>query len=109
MARCRPAPEGWGPWARWLRHSLLTDRSGYARRSCLASQPNSLQQNRKLFLHGPLVDLPAQVYVTEKEVRVELHRRTHLPILLASGLCDKPVEIPWWEGKRLRLTTYTGL
>ena len=62
---------------------------------------------RRVF--SDLVDLPAQVYVTEKEVRVELHRRTHLPILLASGLCDKPVEIPWWEGKRLRLTTYTGL
>jgi hypothetical protein len=61
---------------------------------------------RRVF--SDLVDLPAEVYVTEREVRVEFHRRTHLPILLASGLCDRPVTIPWWEGRRLRLTTYTG-
>ena len=61
---------------------------------------------RRVF--SDLVDIPAEVYVTPKEVRVELHRRTHLPILLASDLFDKPVEIPWWEGRRLRLTTYTG-
>jgi hypothetical protein len=32
----------------------------------------------------------------------------HLPIILASGLVDHPVQIPWWEGHSLRLTTYTG-
>ena len=61
---------------------------------------------RRVF--SDLVDLPAQVYVTDKEVRVEFHRRTHLPILLASDLCNRPVKIPWWEGRHLRLTTYTG-
>ena len=55
MARCRPAPQGWGALARWLRCSLLTDRCGYARRSRLASEPNPLQQNRNSFLHRPLV------------------------------------------------------
>src|SRR5437016_2055931 len=55
MARCRPAPPGWGSLACWLRCSLLTDRCGYARRSRLASKPKSLQQNRNLFLSGPLV------------------------------------------------------
>ena len=55
-----------------------------------------------------LVDMPAQVEVTEREVRVEFHRRAHLPIVLASGLCNRAVAIPWWEGRRLRLTTYTG-
>ena len=33
------------------------------------------------------------------EVRVEFHRRAHLPIVLASGLCDRAVAIPWWEGQ----------
>ena len=55
MARRRPAPPGWGSLACWLRCSLLTDRCGYARRSRLASKPNSLQQNRNLFLNEPLV------------------------------------------------------
>ena len=55
-----------------------------------------------------LLDMPAQVEVTDQEVRVEFQRRAHLPIVLASGLCDRPVAIPWWQGRRLRLTTYTG-
>ena len=54
------------------------------------------------------MDLPADVQVTPREVRVEFHRRAHLPIVLASGLCDRVTAIPWWEGRRLRLTTYTG-
>jgi hypothetical protein len=52
------------------------------------------------------LDLPAQVEITEQEVRVEFHRRAHLPIVLASDL--KPVTVPWWPKRRLRLTTYTG-
>ena len=55
-----------------------------------------------------LVDMPAQVEVSDQEVRVEFHRRAHLPIVLASGLCNRSVAIPWWEGRKLRLTTYTG-
>jgi hypothetical protein len=46
-------PPGWGSLIVWLRCSLLTDRCGYARRSRLASQPNTLQQSRKLSLHEP--------------------------------------------------------
>jgi transposase len=55
-----------------------------------------------------LLDLPAEIEITEQEVRVEFHRRAHLPIVLASGLCDRAVQIPWWTGHRLRLTTYSG-
>jgi hypothetical protein len=34
---------------------------------------------------------------------VRFHRRAHLPIVLASGLFDKPIAVPWWSGHRLRL------
>ena len=63
-------------------------------------------QARQIF--RDLIDLPATITVSEKEVEVSFHRRSHLPILLASGLLDKPVQIPWWKGRPLRLTTYTG-
>jgi len=63
MARCRPAPEGWGDLARWLRCSSVTDRFGYAPSSRLASEPNPLQQNRKYFLHRPY----ACEYLTDSE------------------------------------------
>jgi hypothetical protein len=29
-------------------------------------------------------------------------------VTLALGLMDQPVAIPWWRGRRLRLTTYNG-
>ena len=63
-------------------------------------------QARQIF--RDLIDLPATVTVSEKEVEVSFHRRSHLPIILASGLLDQPVPVPWWKGHSLRLTTYTG-
>ena len=52
---------------------------------------------------GPPLRLPANVAITEDEVRVRFHRRTHLPIVLASGLFNTPVAVPWWNGRPLRL------
>ena len=31
-------------------------------------------------------------------------RRAHLPIVIAAGLLNKPVSVPWWNGLPLRLT-----
>jgi hypothetical protein len=63
-------------------------------------------QARQIF--RDLVDIPADVTITDREVQVSFHRRSHLPILLSSGLFDKPVAVPWWNGLKLRLTTYNG-
>jgi hypothetical protein len=50
-----------------------------------------------------LIDMPADIAMTDHEVRVRFHRRAHLPIVLTSGLIDKPVSVPWWNGLPLRL------
>ena len=63
-------------------------------------------QARQIF--RDLLDMPAQIQITPAEVRVEFHRRAHLPIVLASELCQRKTPIPWWDGRRLRLTTSTG-
>jgi transposase len=63
-------------------------------------------QARQIF--RDLIDLSADVEVSQKEVSVSFHRRTHLPIILASDLVEKPVPVPWWNGLPLRLTTYNG-
>ncbi len=63
-------------------------------------------QARQIF--RDLIDMPADIEVTQKEVVVSFHRRAHLPIILASGLMDKPVPVPWWNNLPLRLTTYNG-
>jgi transposase len=58
-------------------------------------------QARQIF--RDLIDMPANVAITQSEVTVRFHRRAHLPIVLASGLFDKPVAVPWWNGRTLRL------
>jgi transposase len=58
-------------------------------------------QARQIF--RDLIDMPADVAITENEIRVRFHRRAHLPIVLASGLFDKPIKVPWWHGRSLRL------
>jgi len=57
-------------------------------------------QARQIF--RDLIDMPAQVNVTDHEVRVKFYRRAHLPIVLASGLFNNAVEVPWWGGRPLR-------
>lgn len=42
------------------------------------------------------------------EACVNFYRRSHLPIVLASDIADKPMEVPWWENRALRLTTSRG-
>ena len=63
-------------------------------------------QARQIF--RDLVDTPATVDITATAITVAFHRRAHLPILMASGLFDKPVRVPWWDNRTLRLTTYSG-
>ena len=45
---------------------------------------------------------PAQVRMTATEVVVELPRRAHNPILIASGLLDERTTVPWWNNRQLR-------
>jgi hypothetical protein len=59
-------------------------------------------QARQIF--RDLIDMSADVEVSDKEVTVRFHRRAHLPILLASDLMEKLVPVPWWNGLPLRLT-----
>jgi hypothetical protein len=51
--------------------------------------------------------MAADVTLTDRDVEVSFHRRAHLPII-ASGLIDQSISVPWWNGSRSRLTTYTG-
>ena len=53
-----------------------------------------------------LVDMPATVTVDAKDVTVRFHRRAHLPIIIDSGMLNaQPVNVPWWNGASLHLTT----
>lgn len=86
--------------------ALLVVASGLYRRFAHRMRGYADAQARQIF--RDLIDISADVEVTEKEVSVSFHRRAHLPLILASGLMEKPVPVPWWNGLPLRLTTYNG-
>ena len=58
-------------------------------------------QARQIF--RDIVDMPADVAISQQQVTVRFHRRAHLPIVLASDLFDKPLAVPWWHGRTLRI------
>jgi len=82
--------------------ALLVVASGLYRLLAQRMRGYSDAQARHLF--RDIIDIPADISIENGEVRVQLHRRSHLPIILASGLMDQPVAVPWWEGLSLRLT-----
>jgi hypothetical protein len=59
----------------------------------------------RLIFHD-LIDMPADVAICDGEISVRFHRRAHLPIVLASGILDKPIAVPWWHGYSLRFVQH---
>jgi len=82
--------------------ALLVIASGLYRLLARRMRGYANAQARQIF--RDLIDMPATVDVTKTEVVVKFHRRAHLPIVLASGLLNKRVKVPWWNGLPLRLT-----
>lgn len=81
--------------------ALLVVASGLYRLLARRMRGYSDAQARRIF--HDLLDMPSDVRITTNEVQVTFHRRAHLPIVLASGLINKPVPVPWWKGLSLRL------
>ena len=86
--------------------ALLVLASGLYRLLARRMRGYSDAQARQIF--RDLIDTPADITITPQEVQISFPRRAHLPIILASGLFNRPVPVPWWNGLALRLTTYQG-
>ena len=86
--------------------TLLVIASGLYR--LLAHRMRGYQDAQARRIFRDLVDMPATVDITDREVAVSFHRRAHLPILMASGLFEQQVTVPWWDHRTLRLTTYSA-
>ncbi len=82
--------------------TLLVIASGLYR--LLARRMRGYREAQARHIFRDLVDMPATVDITTQAVTVSFHRRAHLPILMASGLFDQPVRVPWWGNRVLRLT-----
>jgi len=81
--------------------ALLVVASGLYRLLAQRMRGYASAQARQVF--RDLIDMPATVTVGTSEVRVEFHRRAHLPIILASGLMQEKVRVPWWNNMPLHL------
>lgn len=76
---------------------------------CLARDMRGYDQAQARTIFRDLVDMPADIHVGDnRRVTVQFHRRSHLPILLASDTFNQPVPIPWWNGAALLLSTHMG-
>jgi hypothetical protein len=82
--------------------ALLVIASGLYRLLARRMRGYSDAQARQIF--RDLIDMPATIEINQRDVVVEFHRRAHLPIIMASGLLDKPINVPWWNHLPLRLS-----
>ena len=49
------------------------------------------------------VDATATVKISKDEINVRFQKRAHNPLLVAAGFAEKDTNVPWLDGKRLRL------
>lgn len=82
--------------------ALLVLASGLYRLLARRMKGYSAAQARTIF--NDIINIPATIAATADTITVKFHRRSHLPIIAASGLLNQPVEVPWWGGRRLILT-----
>jgi len=64
---------------------------------------NGYQTAKASHIFRDLVNATGHVSLTETDVTVQFQRRAHNPLLVAAGLGETDVRIPWLGGKRLRL------
>jgi hypothetical protein len=82
--------------------SLLVIASGLYR--LLARKMRGYADAQARVIFRDLVDMPATIEIADNAVHVHFHRRAHLPIVLASGLFNTPVKVPWWNDMTLCLS-----
>ena len=82
--------------------ALLVIASGLYRLLARRMRGYADAQARHIF--RDLIDTPADVTVSASDVHVHLHRRAHLPIIIASGILDSSVKVPWWHNHTLRMS-----
>ncbi|MEK7231028.1 MAG: hypothetical protein AAB115_03315 [Pseudomonadota bacterium] len=82
--------------------ALLVIASGLYRLLARRMRGYADAQARHIF--RDLIDTPADVSISAREVHVRFHRRAHLPIIIASGMLNSPVKVPWWHNHTLRMS-----
>src|SRR4249919_3789384 len=82
--------------------ALLVIASGLYR--LLARRMRGYAEAQARHIFRDLIDTPADVSISKRDVHVRFHRRAHLPIIIASGILNAPVKVPWWDNCTLRMS-----
>lgn len=64
---------------------------------------NGYESAKSRTIFRDFIDATARVVITADEIRVRYQKRSHNPLLLSAGFAETDIEVPWLEGKRLRL------
>jgi hypothetical protein len=55
-------------------------------------------------IYRDFIQASAQIQITPNSVEVRFGKRAHNPYLLAAGFADTNTPIPWWQGRKLKLS-----
>jgi hypothetical protein len=55
-------------------------------------------------IYRDFIQTSARITITPDTVEVHLGKRAHNPYLPAAGLADTDTPVPWWNGRRPKLT-----
>ncbi len=80
----------------------LMGSSLYRMLGSLVGGPYATAESRHIF--RDFVNASARVTISEDSVYVQFGKRAHNPLLLAAGLAQTDIAVPWWHGRRLRLS-----
>lgn len=64
---------------------------------------NGYEHAKSAHLFRDFVNAPAQITLSDSEVRVQFHKRAHNPLLLAADFPSTKLPIPWLQGRILQL------
>ncbi len=64
---------------------------------------NGYEMAKSRHIFRDLVDAAARITITYDEILVRFHKRAHNPLLIAAGIAEEKVPVPWLGGKTLRL------
>ncbi|MBI5445738.1 MAG: hypothetical protein HY900_31545 [Deltaproteobacteria bacterium] len=65
---------------------------------------NGYETAKSKHIFQDLVNGTGHVQVAEREITIRLHHRAHNPLLIAAGVPDTDLAVPWLGGRRLRFT-----
>lgn len=61
------------------------------------------EHERANTLFGRFIDMPGKIFYDGKEFIVKIRKRAHTPILKGISKLEKGIEVPWLDGKKLRI------